>query len=136
MRVATLRRRMSHSTRSVDAPEAAIAEATFTETKVLPSLGTEEVMARTWTGLSTLMKRMLAKRVCAALETAWLCSSARWFLLGICLHPFDLGEVAHDGQVRDLLGVLAVPHARVGHVGNDHDHDGHEEPGEKRDRHV
>lgn len=52
------------------------------------------------------------------------------------LHPFDLGEVAHDGQVRDLLGVLAVPHARVGHVGNHHDHDGHEEPGEKRDRHV
>ena len=63
-------RRMSYSTRSMEMPETATADARSIKTKALPSLGMEDVIAMTQTESSTLMKRMLAKRVCATFETA------------------------------------------------------------------
>jgi hypothetical protein len=54
----------------MEMPEAATADARSIKTKALPSLGMEDVIAMTQTESSTLMKRMLAKRVCATFETA------------------------------------------------------------------
>ena len=71
---------MSHSTISTDLPEVAMALARLAAMKVLPSLGTAEVMAKVRTGLSTSMKRMLASRVFAELMTL-LRSFLAWFFL-------------------------------------------------------